>query len=117
MMLPTIENLLQIAPASSRGEEVRNLLECEEVRLEHIISQGEGSPEGFWYEQEQDEWVLLLAGTATLEFSEDRALLLRAGDALTLPAGMKHRVAACSPDARWLALHTTDTGGVRTFSC
>lgn len=109
-MLPIVENLLKITPSAPVGETLRVLLHRDHLRLEHIISQGQASPEGFWYEQEEDEWVLLLVGTATLVFPEDQALELEEGDTVTLPAGMKHRVAACSPDARWLALHLDDRG-------
>ncbi len=77
-------------------------------RLEQIVSRGEASAEGFWYDQREDEWVVLLRGTSTLEF-EDGWLDLVAGDALCIPARCRHRVAATSPDAVWVALHFAAT--------
>jgi len=77
-------------------------------RLEHIVSRGEASPAGFWYDQPQDEWVALLRGEATLAF-QDGTLDLCAGDALIIPAHRRHRVAFTSADAVWLALHFGET--------
>ncbi|MEM0968961.1 MAG: cupin domain-containing protein, partial [Verrucomicrobiota bacterium] len=66
--------------------------------------QGQASEPGFWYDQESTEWVTLLQGSACLEFLAG-SLSLKAGDSLTIPANMKHRVARVSEDAVWLALH------------
>lgn len=73
--------------------------------LEQIVSHGQASEPGFWYDQPKDEWVVLLRGRATLEFKDDPALPLQAGDALLIPAHCIHRVASTSRDARWIALH------------
>ena len=72
--------------------------------LEQIVSHGKASPEGFWYDQPRPEWVMLLRGTARLQFA-DGERPLAAGDALLIPAHCRHRVAECSLDAIWLALH------------
>ena len=74
-------------------------------KLERILSFGQPSPEGFWYDQEADEWFLLVRGTATLEFEDQVPIVLYAGDHLLLRARCRHRVAAVSEDAVWLALH------------
>ena len=80
------------------------LLRQDGLLLEQIVSHGKASPEGFWYDQSKPEWVALLRGTARLEFDDgDRPLV--AGDALLIPAHCRHRVAECSQDAIWLALH------------
>ena len=73
------------------------------ARVERIVSRGEASPPGFWYDQEEDEWVMLAAGTATVAF-EDRRTRLCAGDWLHIPARRRHRVASVSKDAVWLAV-------------
>jgi cupin 2 domain-containing protein len=78
------------------------------VRIERILSHGQATPEGKWYDQDQDEWVLLLAGSAGLLFegeAEPRSLM--AGDYLTIPARRRHRVAWTSPGETtiWLAVH------------
>ncbi|MCF6310901.1 MAG: cupin domain-containing protein [Verrucomicrobiales bacterium] len=80
------------------------------VRLQRIVSGGHASPVGFWYEQDEDEWVMLLRGEACLllakgEAEEEQTVEMHAGDYLELPAGLRHRVECVSGDAIWLALH------------
>jgi cupin 2 domain-containing protein len=113
-MTPRVLNLLRATPKDperSLAEETIPLLDlprASNVRLEHLVSHGQASPPGFWYDQPEDEWVMLLQGTATLAFETDagqETLDLIAGDALTIPARLRHRVASVSPDAVWLALH------------
>lgn len=103
-MLPVVERLPLAEPDSAGSEEITPLVETRHVRLEFIRSRGEASPEGFWYDQDWPEWVMLLEGSAVLEFDEG-SLELAAGDRLTIPARLRHRVASVSPDARWIALH------------
>lgn len=102
-MTPNPENLLRIPPG--RAEAVFPLLEGGSFRLERIVSRGTPSPPGFWYDQEHPEWVLLLQGTASLEFSDGEVAPLFPGQAGLIPPRRKHRVAAVSEDAVWLALH------------
>ena len=88
-------------------EELTTVLRAGEgVRIERIVSRGHCSPEGFWYDQDQAEWVLLLEGAARLEF-EDRAVEMGPGDYLDIPAHTRHRVAWTTPDEPtiWLAVH------------
>ena len=73
------------------------------ARVERIVSRGEASPPDFWYDQGEDEWVMLMAGTATVAF-EDRRMRLRSGDWLLIPAHCRHRVASVSEGAVWLAV-------------
>ena len=72
---------------------------------EQFISHGQGTTAGCWYDQGDPEWVLLVRGTATLQFEAGESLALKAGDYLLIPAHLKHRVECCSDDALWLALH------------
>ena len=78
------------------------------VRIERIVSRGHHSPEGFWYDQHQTEFVLVVAGEAQLAF-EDRQdpLQMKAGDCITIPAHARHRVAWTAPteDTVWLAVY------------
>jgi len=91
--------------ADSRNDELFvPLLERAGFKLEQIISYGQASDPGSWYDQDGDEWVLLVRGEAELEF-EDERLNLKGGDYLLIPACVRHRVAYCSQDALWLALH------------
>lgn len=77
------------------------------LRLERIHSCSYGSPDGFWYEQPEEEWVLLLQGSAGLRFEDqDCDLQLRPGDSLAIRAGRRHRVTRTdpAPGTIWLAL-------------
>ena len=67
------------------------------MRIERIVSQGHSSPHGFWYDQDQNEWVVLLKGAARLEF-EDEKVELRHRDFINIPAHRKHRVDWTTPD-------------------
>ena len=88
------------------GEETfASLVVRRDFELEEIVSRGVASPEGFWYDQERCEWVLLAKGEATLRFEEEGIFEMKAGDYLQIPAGKRHRVEATSEDAVWLALH------------
>lgn len=91
-------------PEKGVVEEFYPLLTSPAFKLEKIVSYGQITPEGQWYDQDNDEWVMLLKGSATLRFDSQR-LSLQAGDFLTIPAHVRHRVEECSDDAVWLALH------------
>ena len=83
------------------------LLERPGLRLERIHSCLAVSPEGFWYDQQEMEWITLLQGSAALRFAdEDRDRQLRCGDSLLISAGRRHRVTATdpAPGTVWLAL-------------
>lgn len=98
-------NLFDPLPPDLDGEHAFPLVETSGFRLERIVSQGQATPPGHWYDQPDPEWVMLARGTATLEFADGRRLDLSAGDHLLIPAHQRHRVAGCSVDAVWLALH------------
>ena len=77
------------------------------VRIERIVSFGQNSPPGFWYDQDENEWVLLLKGAARLEFQDrNEGVDLQPGDYVNIPAGVRHRVAWTAPDEPtvWLAV-------------
>lgn len=103
--LPAEGNLFAALPASADGEVFQTLFVNPACRIERIASCGHASPSGFWYEQGDDEWVVLLAGTARLDFADGRQARMKAGDWVTLSAGCRHRVAEVSADALWLAVH------------
>lgn len=92
-------------PAAERFED---LLSLPGVRIERIVSMGQAGPPGFWYDQPQGEWVLLLDGAATLQFA-DEALphRLQPGDYVWIAPHRRHRVEATAPDRAtvWLAVH------------
>ncbi|MBP2294102.1 cupin domain-containing protein [Azospirillum rugosum] len=77
------------------------------VRIERILSTGQASPEGFWYDQAWDEFVLLVQGAAGLQIEGEGERVLGPGDWAMIPARTRHRVAWTDPDAPtvWLAVH------------
>lgn len=84
-----------------KGEEtVDTLLRDNGVRIERIVS---NEARTGWYDQAEDEWVVLLEGTAELQIEEERVVLQR-GDTLLLKAHRRHRVLACSQNALWLTV-------------
>lgn len=99
-------NLFADLPARLPDELVTTLLEAADVRIERIVSHGHASPDGFWYDQPQGEWVLVLTGAARLRF-EDETLDMKPGDFVNIPARKKHRVEWTTPDEPtvWLAVH------------
>jgi len=101
-------NLFQPLPDAAVGECFDDLLNLPGCRVERIVSRGQASPPGFWYDQDWDEWVLLLAGSARLRLeSEAQPVDLAVGDHLLIPAGERHRVEATAADEPtvWLAVH------------
>ncbi|WP_319633557.1 cupin domain-containing protein [Pelagibius marinus] len=100
-------NLLKNLPPPAPEEDFETLLQRQGVKLERIVSYGHTTPEAEWYDQEQDEWVMLLAGAARLLIDGEGETLLQPGDALLLPAHRRHRVTWTDPDRPtvWLALH------------
>lgn len=108
-MLPKVVPFFEVPDEASDEEVIEVLMEGRQdrsFRLERILSCGQVSPDGFWYDQEQDEWVVLLRGRARLTF-EGGDLSLAPGDSLLIPAGCRHRVTftSVSPPCLWLALH------------
>jgi len=101
-------NLLADVPADRAAERFDALLARPGLKIERIVSNGQASPPGFWYDSAQDEWVLLLSGGAGLHIEgEAQARRLLPGDWLHLPAHCRHRVAwtdAAQPSV-WLAVH------------
>jgi len=103
-----LHNLYENLPADSPEEIVETLLSGEKVRLQRIVSIGHASPEGFWYDQPDDEWVVVLRGEAKLRFDGQAApIMMRTGDHVIIPAHRKHRVEWTAPEEPtiWLALH------------
>ena len=99
---------LFVPPAGTPGEEtITTLIRHPAFTLEQIVSRGATSPDGFWYDQDRDEWVLLLRGEAELLFESGETIRLTAGDPLLIPAHCRHRLERTSADSVWLALHHT----------
>ena len=90
------------------GEEVFEVLvQSKDVKIERIISKGHKSPDTGWYDQEQNEWVLVLKGNASICFENETVIELNVGDYINIPAHRKHRVISTSAitETIWLAIH------------
>ena len=104
-------NLFDCLSVGQSIERFDALLETDALRLERIVSYGQGTPLGEWYDQERSEWVALLKGSAGLRLDgEEEILVLMPGDYVYLPAHLRHRVewVGDSEETVWLALHHRD---------
>jgi cupin 2 domain-containing protein len=100
-------NFFQYAHPGPDDEAIEQLVDQRDVRVERIVSRGRPSQPGGWYDQEEDEWVMLLAGGARLLFEgSDEPLVLEPGDYLEIPAHARHRVEWTDSDQEtvWLAV-------------
>ena len=104
-------NVLADLPTGPEAtERLEILLARPGLRIERIVSSGQASPPGFWYEQAETEWVLLVSGEALLRFEdESEARCLRPGDWLCIEPQRRHRVEWTTANAPtvWLAVHCT----------
>jgi len=101
-------NILTDIPANLPEELVNVLVENQHVRIERIASTGHASPDGLWYDQDENEWVVVLKGKARLVFEEeDRPVEMKPGDHINIPAHKRHRVDWTTPDEPtvWLAVY------------
>jgi cupin 2 domain-containing protein len=101
-------NLFADIPARPANEEITTLLSSPALRIERIVSRGQASAPGFWYDQPQAEWVIVLAGSARLRFADETAdRSMHAGDYVHIAAHRRHRVEWTDPAQAtvWLAVH------------
>jgi cupin 2 domain-containing protein len=106
MNTSNIYKLKKPLPTES-NEFSEKLIETVGVTIERIISTGQVTPDGKWFDQEREEWVLLLQGNAEIEFEGEGIIQVQTGDYLNIPARKKHRVTFTSavPPCTWLAVH------------
>lgn len=104
----TMDSLLKNIPANLQEELFETLCSGNGVRIERIVSKGHSSPDDFWYDQEQNEFVLVVQGSAGLRIDgEAEVLVLNVGDYVTIGAHVRHRVEWTdeSCETIWLAVH------------
>jgi len=102
-----VNNIYGGIPDQLPQELVEQIAGGAHVRIERIVSKGHASPPGFWYDQENDEWVMLLEGAARLLFADGNPpISLKSGDHMFIPAHSRHRVEWTHPDQKtiWLAV-------------
>ncbi len=103
-----VGNIFAEIPGILSDELFETIVQGRLFRLERIVSKGHSTPKGQWYDQEKDEWVILLKGSAGIAIEgEEELVVLQPGDYAHLPAGLKHRVEWTDPatESVWLALH------------
>ena len=100
-------NIFENIPKNLNEEVFEELLSVNSLKVERIISYGHTSPKSGWYDQDNDEWVILLKGEAVLSFCDKDDVRLKPGDHINIPAHTKHKVSWTIPDQEtiWLAVH------------
>jgi len=102
-----MSNIFDDIPENLHSEVFESLVDSDNVRIERIISKGHTSPDTGWYDQENNEWVIILKGAANLSFTDKSTVNLKMGDHIIISAHEKHRVSWTDPDTEtiWLAIH------------
>jgi cupin 2 domain-containing protein len=106
-----IRNIFDIGAIPQGNKETFDtLLNTPNLQIERIVSKGQTTPEGEWYDSEMAEWVILIQGAATLEMEDGKKVNLLAGDYLLIASHEKHRVIYTSkePHCIWIGVHFTE---------
>jgi cupin 2 domain-containing protein len=104
-MAITVKNIFVDYDQVPDGENFLTLFENRSVKIEKIVSHSHSSPAGFWYDQAEEEWVIVLRGAAALEFAGGEIVDMKEGDYVIIPRSVRHRVARTGKDTVWLAVH------------
>ena len=100
-------NIFENIPKKIDEEIFEKIISNKSVNIQRIISKGHTSPQSGWYNQEDNEWVIVLKGRAIISFESKKDVTLKEGDYLCIEAGTKHKVSWTTPDEEtiWLAVH------------
>ena len=101
-----LKNIFSLIPEDLSQEIFETILKKENIKIERIISKGHTSPVSGWHQQKQNEWVLVLKGSAIISFEGTDDIKLNEGSHLDIPALTKHRVSWTQPETEtiWLAI-------------
>lgn len=101
-----MKNIFNDIPQNLDEEVFEQIVNSDHVKIERIISKGHHFSESGWYDQEQNEWVMIIKGEAILSFSDGKDIIMKKGDYINIPAHQKHRVKWTDPDIEtiWLAV-------------
>lgn len=101
-----IKNIFDTIPEVITHELCEPLIDNKALKIERIISKGHVSPKTRWYDQDKNEWVIVLKGAATLLFEDKSSVKMKTGDYINIPAHKKHRVEWTDPDTEtvWLTV-------------
>jgi cupin 2 domain-containing protein len=103
-----LNNIFSRIPCLMQDEISETLLKAEHFKVERIVSSGQATPPGKWYDQDMNEWVVLLSGSAGLLIEDETDIfVMHPGDYIHIPAHQRHRVEWTDPVQKtvWLALH------------
>ena len=100
-------NIFSSLPNKLEHESLEELLRHKNIKIERIVSQGHISPEDGWYDQKENEWVIVLEGSGSILFESGVEVNLKKGDYLNIPAHTRHKVTWTDPNSItiWLAIH------------
>ena len=101
-----MNNLFENIPKNLEEEALEQLVKSEHISIERIISKGHQSPHSGWYDQDKNEWVIVVSGKAILSFDDGSDITLKKGDYINIPAHKKHKVKWTEPSVEtiWLAI-------------
>ena len=100
-------NIFTNIPKQMNGEIFENIISKDSIKIQKIISKGDTTPKNKWYDQEDDEWVIIMQGEAILSFENQKDIKLKTGEYINIPAHTKHRVSWTieTQETIWLAIH------------
>ena len=79
-------NIFSNIPAELANEIFEDILITEKLRVERIVSKGQTSPETGWYDQDENEWLIVLSGYGVIEYINGDKVTLKQGDYLNIKA-------------------------------
>jgi len=97
-------NFFSNIPKKSTNEIIEQVLKNEKVKIERIVSYGQTTPKDYWYNQDKDEFVIILNGSAKIKYNDNRVFELNVGDSLYIPSHQKHQVIYTDNPTVWLAI-------------
>lgn len=103
-----LNNIFSNIPEQIPKEIFEEIIKTENIKIERIISRGHSTDDDHWYDQDKNEWVIVLKGSAGLLFEGNNdTIIMGPGDYINIPAHQKHRVECTGPDGEtiWLAIH------------
>lgn len=103
-----IKNIFSVIQKQAPEEILETIIQAHQCKIERIISRGHATTVGEWYNQDKNEWVLVLKGNARLLFEgDDELVVMKTGDYINIPAHRKHRVEWTDPteETIWLAVY------------
>jgi cupin 2 domain-containing protein len=100
------KNIFEHANTYLDKELIENIVNSAVIRIEKIVSKGHVSPDGFWFDQDENEFVILLQGEAALEFEDNNIVYLKKSDYIVIEKHKKHRIIYTSKNTLtvWLAV-------------